>query len=165
MTAPLNTDPLRYNMIEQQIRPWNVLELDILEQLSIVRREDYVPAAHRSMAFFDLELPFENAKEPGQCMLSPKVEARMLQDLHVKKTDTVLEIEGKNGRQSLSLMHQWPVRKPRPVAEKLPGDEPLITGQRVLDAMFPSVLGGTCAVPVRFLLSPPFPNNTAGPGP
>ena len=80
-------------------------------------------------------------------------------------TDTVLEIEGKNGRQSLSLMHQWPVRKPRPVAQKLPGDEPLITGQRVLDAMFPSVLGGTCAVPVRFLLSPPFPNNTAGAGP
>ena len=106
MTAPLNTDPLRYNMIEQQIRPWNVLELDILEQLSVVRREDYVPAAHRSMAFFDLELPFENAKEPGQCMLSPKVEARMLQDLHMKKTDTVLEIGTGSGYMAALLAYR-----------------------------------------------------------
>jgi V-type H+-transporting ATPase subunit A len=64
--------------------------------------------------------------------------------------DTVLEIDGPNGKQSLSLMHRWPVRKPRPAAEKLAGNEALITGQRVIDALFPSVLGGTCAVPGAF---------------
>jgi protein-L-isoaspartate(D-aspartate) O-methyltransferase len=106
MTALVATDPLRYNMIEQQIRPWNVLELDILDLLSVVRREDYVPAAHRSMAFFDMELPFEGAKEPGQCMLSPKVEARTLQDLHVKKTDSVLEIGTGSGYMAALLAHR-----------------------------------------------------------
>ena len=66
-------------------------------------------------------------------------------------TDTVLEIETKQGkREKLTLMHQWPVRRPRPVAEKLAGNEALITGQRVIDALFPSVLGGTCAVPGAF---------------
>jgi len=48
------------------------------------------------------------------------------------------------------MTHKWPVRKPRPVAEKLPGQEALITGQRVLDVLFPSVLGGTCAIPGAF---------------
>jgi protein-L-isoaspartate(D-aspartate) O-methyltransferase len=86
---------LRFNMIEQQIRPWDVLDLDILDLLARIRREDYVPEAHRALAFFDMEIPLEGAstaKEPGQCMLSPKVEARMLQDLHIKKHETVLEI-------------------------------------------------------------------------
>ena len=50
----------------------------------------------------------------------------------------------------VSMTHKWPVRKPRPVAEKLPGKEALITGQRVLDVLFPSVLGGTCAIPGAF---------------
>ncbi|MDM0011781.1 protein-L-isoaspartate O-methyltransferase [Variovorax sp. J22P168] len=86
---------LRFNMIEQQIRPWDVLDLDILDLLARIRREDYVPEAHRALAFFDMELPLEGAStasEPGQCMLSPKVEARMLQDLHIQKHETVLEI-------------------------------------------------------------------------
>ena len=85
---------LRFNMIEQQIRPWDVLDLDILDLLARIRREDYVPEAHHGLAFFDMELPLEGAeaKATGQCMLSPKVEARMLQDLHIKKTDSVLEI-------------------------------------------------------------------------
>lgn len=48
------------------------------------------------------------------------------------------------------MSHFWPVRTPRPIREKLAGDIPLITGQRVLDAMFPSVLGGTCAIPGAF---------------
>ncbi|WP_295373896.1 protein-L-isoaspartate O-methyltransferase [uncultured Pseudacidovorax sp.] len=90
MTASLVTDPLRFNMIEQQIRPWNVLDLEILELLTEVRREDYVPAAHRSMAFFDMDIPLGDG--PGQVMLSPKMEARLLQDLQIKKTDSVLEI-------------------------------------------------------------------------
>lgn len=48
------------------------------------------------------------------------------------------------------MSHKWPVRQPRPTVEKLAGDTPLITGQRVLDAMFPSILGGTCAIPGAF---------------
>lgn len=66
--------------------------------------------------------------------------------------DTVLEIEhGTTGEVlPIHLSHFWPVRKPRPVAEKLPGQTALITGQRVIDVLFPSVLGGTCAIPGAF---------------
>lgn len=95
MNPTLSLERLRFNMIEQQIRPWDVLDLEILDLLANIRREDYVPKAHRALAFFDMELPLEDAgtpKEPGQCMLSPKVEARMLQDLHIQKHETVLEI-------------------------------------------------------------------------
>ena len=59
-----------------------------------------------------------------------------------------LEVDGKKSKYSMS--HKWPVRQPRPIVEKLAGDVPLITGQRVLDAMFPSILGGTCAIPGAF---------------
>ena len=65
MNMPLNTsanisDPIeqaRYNMIEQQIRPWNVLDADVLELLAVVHREDFVPAAYRNLALADLEIP------------------------------------------------------------------------------------------------------------
>jgi protein-L-isoaspartate(D-aspartate) O-methyltransferase len=95
MNPTPDLERLRFNMIEQQIRPWDVLDGEILELLAHMRREDYVPAAHRGLAFFDMEIPLEGAstpREPGQCMLSPKVEARMLQDLHIQKHETVLEI-------------------------------------------------------------------------
>ncbi len=92
----MNTTPdierLRFNMIEQQIRPWDVLDLEILDLLGEMRREDYVPPAHRALAFFDMEIPLGDGSVPGQVMLSPKVEARMLQDLHVKPHESVLEI-------------------------------------------------------------------------
>jgi protein-L-isoaspartate(D-aspartate) O-methyltransferase len=100
---------LRFNMIEQQIRPWDVLDLEILDLLAQIRREDYVPEAHRALAFFDMEIPLEDAstaKEPGQCMLSPKVEARMLQDLHVQKHETVLEIGAGSGFMAALLAHR-----------------------------------------------------------
>ena len=100
---------LRFNMIEQQIRPWDVLDLDILDLLATIRREDYVPAAHRALAFFDMELPLEGSKgagDPGQCMLSPKVEARMLQDLHVQKHESVLEIGSGSGFMAALLAHR-----------------------------------------------------------
>ena len=66
--------------------------------------------------------------------------------------DTVAEVEDdvRGVTHQLKLSHFWPVRKPRPVAEKLAGCQPLITGQRVIDGLFPSVLGGTCAVPGAF---------------
>ncbi|RYF78472.1 MAG: protein-L-isoaspartate O-methyltransferase [Comamonadaceae bacterium] len=106
MNTPISQEALRFNMIEQQIRPWNVLELDILDLLSVVRREDYVPAAHRSLAFFDMELPLADGREPGQCMLSPKVEARLLQDLKIKPTDTVLEVGTGSGYMAALLGHR-----------------------------------------------------------
>ncbi|WP_348682634.1 protein-L-isoaspartate O-methyltransferase family protein [Acidovorax soli] len=110
MNMPLNTsanisDPVeqaRYNMIEQQIRPWNVLDADVLELLSVVRREDFVPPACRSMAFMDIEIPLlgNDAKEAvrlGHSMLQPRLEARMLQDLRILPTDRVLEIGAGSG--------------------------------------------------------------------
>ena len=74
----MNIEQARFNMIEQQIRPWDVLDTSILALLSAVRREDFVPAAHRSLAFMDLELPLEN----GGTLLAPRVEARLVQDLN-----------------------------------------------------------------------------------
>ena len=66
-------------------------------------------------------------------------------------TQPVCVIEDINGKQiELTMSHLWPVRKPRPVVEKIPATEPLLTGQRVLDALYPSVLGGTCAIPGAF---------------
>jgi protein-L-isoaspartate(D-aspartate) O-methyltransferase len=78
----------RFNMIEQQIRPWNVLDTRILELLSEVKREEFVPAAHKSLAFGDFELPLGH----GAAMLAPKVEARLVQDLQLSGTENVLEI-------------------------------------------------------------------------
>ena len=92
MNPPATLERLRFNMIEQQIRPWDVLEHDILDLLAEIHREDYVPPAHRALAFFDMEIPLGDGTVPGQCMLSPRVEARMLQDLHVQKHESVLEI-------------------------------------------------------------------------
>ena len=64
--------------------------------------------------------------------------------------EPVLELEFNGVKTEYSMSHKWPVRQPRPIVEKLAGDTPLITGQRVLDAMFPSILGGTCAIPGAF---------------
>ena len=92
----MNIDTARFNMIEQQIRPWNVLDASVLELLSVVKREDFVPAAHKGLAFADLEIPLmgsgEDAMRLGQCMLEPRLEARLLQDLAVQSHETVLEI-------------------------------------------------------------------------
>jgi len=86
----MDLNKARFNMIEQQVRPWEVLDPQVLELLMAVRREDFVPAAHRALAFVDMEIPTGNA--PGQVMLAPRVQARLVQDLAVKKTDKVLEI-------------------------------------------------------------------------
>lgn len=92
----MNFEQARFNMIEQQIRPWNVLDAEVLGLLSQVKREDFVPPAHKALAFADMEIPLRGASEAamqlGQCMLAPKVEARMLQDLAIQPTDKVLEI-------------------------------------------------------------------------
>jgi protein-L-isoaspartate(D-aspartate) O-methyltransferase len=70
----MNIEQARFNMIEQQIRPWDVLDQDVLNLLSIVKRENFVPAAYRNIAFADLEIPLPD----GQNMLFPRVEARVL---------------------------------------------------------------------------------------
>ena len=84
----MNIEQARFNMIEQQIRPWEVLDPQVLDLLFVVKREDFVPAAYRNLAFADMEIPVGS----GQVMLAPRVEARLLQELGIKKTDKVLEI-------------------------------------------------------------------------
>lgn len=86
----MNIEQARFHMIEQQIRPWNVLDDQVLELLSVVRREDFTPTTHRALAFVDTEIPL--GRGPGQVMLAPRVEARMLQDLALTGQETVLEI-------------------------------------------------------------------------
>ncbi|MGJ7520342.1 protein-L-isoaspartate O-methyltransferase family protein [Variovorax sp. LT1P1] len=105
MNTPASQERLRFNMIEQQIRPWDVHDPQVLALLAEIRREDYVPAAHRAMAFFDMELPLADATEPGQTMLAPKIEARMLNDLHVQKHESVLEIGTGSGFMAALLAH------------------------------------------------------------
>lgn len=94
-TASMGMDfeQARFNMIEQQIRPWEVLDPDVLSLLGDVRREDFVPAEHKALAFADLELPIGGAgRSASQTMLAPKIEARLLQEVGIKNTDTVLEV-------------------------------------------------------------------------
>lgn len=78
----------RHLMIEQQIRPWEVLDTRVLDLLARVKREDFVPPVYRSLAFVDMAIPLGN----GQFMWEPKLEARVLQTLAVKRSDRVLEI-------------------------------------------------------------------------
>ena len=89
----MDIEQARCNMIEQQIRPWEVLDPEVLGLLSVVKREDFVPAAYAQLAFVDIEVPIGS----GQTMLAPKIEARLLQELSVKNTDTVLEVGAGSG--------------------------------------------------------------------
>jgi protein-L-isoaspartate(D-aspartate) O-methyltransferase len=97
----MNIEQARFNMIEQQIRPWDVLDPGVLALLAVVRREDFVPAAFRSMAFMDTELPLPD----GQCMLAPRVEARLLQELQLQRHESVLEIGAGSGFMAALLAH------------------------------------------------------------
>jgi protein-L-isoaspartate(D-aspartate) O-methyltransferase len=110
MNAPIDFELARFNMIEQQIRPWDVLDLEVLELLSLVRREDFVPMAHKALAFTDMRIPLlqptEQAMQQGQCMLEPKVEARMLQDLRVQPHEKVLEVGAGSGYMAALLAHR-----------------------------------------------------------
>ncbi|MBC7682515.1 MAG: protein-L-isoaspartate O-methyltransferase [Ferruginibacter sp.] len=93
MTTTAQLEHTRFNMIEQQIRPWDVLEPSVLELLKVVKREKFLPAESQAFAFVDMEAPLPG----GQRMLSPKVEARALQDLKIQKQDKVLEIGSGSG--------------------------------------------------------------------
>jgi protein-L-isoaspartate(D-aspartate) O-methyltransferase len=84
----LNLENARSKMIEQQIRPWNVLDPNVLDLLTRVQREAFIPKSHRHLAFVDMEVPLPE----HQVMLAPKVEARLLQELNLTPTDKALEI-------------------------------------------------------------------------
>jgi protein-L-isoaspartate(D-aspartate) O-methyltransferase len=88
----MNVEQARFNMIEQQIRPWDVLEPSVLGLLARVRREDFVPDAHQALAFVDTQVPLIEGPPQGTCMLEPRVEARMLQELRLQPSDRVLEV-------------------------------------------------------------------------
>ena len=84
----LDVERARFNMVEQQIRPWEVLDQQVLDLLLRLKREEFVPAQYRSLAFVDMEIPLGH----GATMLQPKMEARLLQELALVPTDRVLEV-------------------------------------------------------------------------
>jgi len=89
----MNIEQTRFNMVAQQIRTWYVLDDNVLDLLYKLKREEFVPAENREMAFVDMEIPLGH----GQVMLTPKMEARILQELHIKKTDKILEVGSGSG--------------------------------------------------------------------
>jgi protein-L-isoaspartate(D-aspartate) O-methyltransferase len=93
----MSVEQARFNMIEQQIRTWEVLDQDVLDLLYAVRREEFVPSAYRELAFSDLEIPLYEGAAEGERMMQPKVEARILQELAVKKYERVLEVGSGSG--------------------------------------------------------------------
>jgi protein-L-isoaspartate(D-aspartate) O-methyltransferase len=98
----MNIEQARFNMIEQQIRPWNVLDQDVLDLLVVVKREEFVPAGCKNLAFSDTEIPLPG----GEAMLTPKLEARLLQEVQLKKHETVLEIGAGSGYMAALLAHK-----------------------------------------------------------
>lgn len=97
----MDTETARFNMIEQQIRPWDVLDPRILNALHEVHREDYVPPSYRNLAFADMHIPLDH----GQVMMQPKQEARLLQALTLQPEDRVLEIGTGSGHVTALLAH------------------------------------------------------------
>jgi protein-L-isoaspartate(D-aspartate) O-methyltransferase len=102
----MNTEIARFNMIEQQIRPWEVLDQSVLSLLAAVRREDFVPPSLRALAFVDTQVPLLDHDPAGPCMLEPKVEARLLQELQVQRHEKVLEIGTGSGFMAALLAHR-----------------------------------------------------------
>ena len=102
----MNFEQARFNMIEQQIRPWEVLDGEVLALLSVVKRENFVPAGLKAMAFVDMELPLREGGARGQAMLAPRLEARLLQDLAVQSHERVLEIGTGSGYMAALLAHR-----------------------------------------------------------
>jgi protein-L-isoaspartate(D-aspartate) O-methyltransferase len=89
----MNVEQARFNMVEQQIRTWEVLDQDVLDLLFEVKREAFVPAEYRELAFVDMEIPIGH----GQAMMQPKVEARLLQELAVQPHETAYEVGSGSG--------------------------------------------------------------------
>jgi protein-L-isoaspartate(D-aspartate) O-methyltransferase len=98
----MNFDQARANMVEQQIRPWEVLDQAVLDLLYAVPREDFVPAAFRALAFADMEIPIGE----GEKMMAPKIEARIVQELAPRKHERVLEVGTGSGYLTALLAHR-----------------------------------------------------------
>jgi protein-L-isoaspartate(D-aspartate) O-methyltransferase len=98
----MNIERARFNMIEQQIRPWDVLDDSVLRLLAVVKREDFVPPAHNALAFVDTEVPLPE----GEVMLAPRVDARLLQELKLGRHEKVLEIGTGSGYMAALLAHK-----------------------------------------------------------
>ena len=98
----MNLEQARTNMVEQQIRTWEVLDQDVLDLLYVVPREEFVPARHRALAFSDLEIPIGE----GEKMWQPKMEARVIQELAIRKTDRVLEAGTGSGYLTALMSHR-----------------------------------------------------------
>jgi protein-L-isoaspartate(D-aspartate) O-methyltransferase len=98
----MDIEQARYNMVEQQVRPWDVLDQEVLDLLFRVRREDFVPEAHRALAFVDMEIPLGH----GQTMWTPKLEARVIQELALRPADRVLEVGTGSGYLTALLASQ-----------------------------------------------------------
>src|SRR5436853_3489244 len=98
----MDLEQARTNMVEQQIRTWEVLDQDVLDLLYVVPREEFVPPAHRALAFSDMQLPLGE----GERMWEPKLEARVLQELDVHRTDRVLEVGTGSGYLTALLAHR-----------------------------------------------------------
>lgn len=97
----------RYNMIEQQIRPWDVLDQGVLDSLMVVRRELFTPAPYRAMAFTDTEIPLNlDGLVTGETMFAPRVEARILQALALHKHESVIEVGTGSGYMAALLAHK-----------------------------------------------------------
>jgi protein-L-isoaspartate(D-aspartate) O-methyltransferase len=98
----MNPEQARFNMVEQQIRTWEVLDQEVLDLLYVVRREEFVPEACRALAFSDLEIPIGE----NEHMMQPKLEARILQEMSLKKSDKVLEVGTGSGYLTALLAHR-----------------------------------------------------------
>jgi protein-L-isoaspartate(D-aspartate) O-methyltransferase len=98
----MDFEKARFLMVEQQIRTWEVLDQTVLDLLFAVKREDFVPAAYRSLAFVDMEIPLAHQ----QMMMAPKMEARILQDVAPKSNERVLEIGTGSGYLTALLAKQ-----------------------------------------------------------
>lgn len=88
----MNTEQARFNMIEQQIRPAEVLDQRVLGAISRMPREDFVPQAYRELAFSDTNIPLPSQKGNTEIMMKPIMEARILQALDIQDNDKALEI-------------------------------------------------------------------------
>ena len=111
MTSAMNFEQARFNMVEQQIRPWELLDLEALDLFMTVKRELFVSAAHQALSFADTQLPLGH----GATMLAPKFEARALQAVAVKANDRVLEVGTGSGFMAALLAaradHVWSVER------------------------------------------------------
>jgi protein-L-isoaspartate(D-aspartate) O-methyltransferase len=98
----VNFEQARTNMVEQQIRTWEVLDQAVLDLLYVVPREDFVPPSYRTLAFVDMEIPIGE----GERMMAPKLEARIVQELAPRKSERVLEVGTGSGYLTALLAHR-----------------------------------------------------------